>query len=163
MASFNKIMIVGYLGRDPEIRYSAQGTAICDFSVATTERRKDKNGDMQEATTWFRVSLFGRQAEVAHQYLAKGKQVFVEGSLSQREWTDQGGATRTSLEVRGTDIQFLSPAADHEPSQTAVAARAGASEGRSAAPVPRASAPAGRPQAARPAARATFDEDEVPF
>src|SRR5215204_5460458 len=111
MASFNKIMIVGYLGRDPEIRYSAQGTAICDFSVATTERRKDKNGDMQEATTWFRVSLFGRQAEIAHQYLAKGKQVFVEGSLSQREWTDQGGATRTSLEVRGTDIQFLSPAA----------------------------------------------------
>ena len=163
MASFNKIMIVGYLGRDPEIRYSAQGTAICDFSVATTERRKDKNGDMQEATTWFRVSLFGRQAEVAHQYLAKGKQVFIEGSLSQREWTDQSGATRTSLEVRGTDIQFLSPAADHESAPAAAVARAGASEGRSAAPGPRASAPTARTPAARPAARAAFDEDEVPF
>src|SRR5262245_6760233 len=124
MASFNKIIIVGYLGRDPEIRYSSQGTAICDFSVATTERRKDKTGEVQEVTTWFRVSLFGRQAEVAHQYLTKGRQVCVEGMLSQREWTDQNGATRTSLEVRGTDIQFISPMPESEQSQTAQAASA---------------------------------------
>jgi single-strand DNA-binding protein len=162
MASFNKIMIVGYLGRDPEIRYSSQGTAICDFSVATTERRKDKAGEMQEITTWFRVSLFGRQAEIAHQYLAKGRQVYIEGTLSQREWTDQQGATRTSLEVRGTDIQFLSPA-DHEAPQAAVA-RAAVGEVRNANNRPAASAaPAGKPQAARPAAKSTYTEDEIPF
>ncbi|HKY05018.1 MAG TPA: single-stranded DNA-binding protein, partial [Blastocatellia bacterium] len=96
MASFNKIMIVGYLGRDPELRYTTQGTPVCDFSIATTERRKDKAGDVQEATTWFRVSLFGRQAEVASQYLTKGRQVYVEGQLSQREYTDKDGVARTS-------------------------------------------------------------------
>ena len=64
MASFNKIIIVGYLGRDPELRYTPQGTPVCDFSIATTERRKDKSGEFQDHTTWFRVSLFGRQAEV---------------------------------------------------------------------------------------------------
>jgi len=72
MASFNKIMIIGYLGRDPELRHTPQGTPVCDFSLATTERRKDRSGGIQEVTTWFRVSLFGRQAEVASQYLTKG-------------------------------------------------------------------------------------------
>lgn len=121
MASFNKIIIVGYLGRDPELRYTPQGTPVCDFSVATTERRKDKSGEVQEATTWFRVSLFGRQAEVASQYLTKGRQVYVEGQLSQRDWTDKEGNTRTSLEVRGTEIQFLSPASEGEQPQTSAA------------------------------------------
>lgn len=162
MASFNKIMIVGYLGRDPEIRYSSQGTAICDFSVATTERRKDKSGEMQEITTWFRVSLFGRQAEVAHQYLTKGRQVYVEGSLSQREWTDNNGAARTTLEVRGSDIQFLSPMADHEQPQ-AVAARASAGEARNSTPMNKPASSAGKPQPSRSAPKATFDEDEIPF
>jgi single-strand DNA-binding protein len=124
MASFNKIVIVGYLGRDPELRYTPQGTPVCDFTVATTDRRKDKSGGVQEVTTWFRVSLFGRQAEVASQYLAKGRQVYVEGSLTQREWTDKDGATRTTLEVRGTDIQFLSPAPEGEPQAKATAAAA---------------------------------------
>jgi single-strand DNA-binding protein len=124
MASFNKIMIVGYLGRDPELRYTTQGTPVCDFSIATTERRKDKSGGVQEVTTWFRVSLFGRQAEVASQYLTKGRQVYVEGQLSQREWTDKEGATRLSLEVRGTDIQFLTPATEQEPARAAAAAQA---------------------------------------
>jgi single-strand DNA-binding protein len=126
MSSFNKIMIVGYLGRDPELRNTTQGTPVCDFSMATTERRKDKTGGTQELTTWFRVSLFGRQAEVASQYLAKGRQVYVEGQLTQREWTDKDGTTRTSLEVRGSDIQFLSPAPEGE-TQKAAAARASAS------------------------------------
>lgn len=139
MASFNKIMIVGYLGRDPELRYTPQGTPVCDFSLATTERRKDKSGGVQELTTWFRVSLFGRQAEIANQYLTKGRQVYVEGQLSQREWTDKDGATRTSLEVRGTDVQFLTPASDAEPAKAAAAqATAGVgarSESRKAQPL----------------------------
>ena len=107
MASFNKIMIVGYLGRDPEIRYTPQGTAVCHFSIATTEKRKDRAGEAQDVTTWFRVSAWGRQAEVANQYLTKGKQVYVEGRLRQEEYTDREGNRRQSLEVTASDIQFL--------------------------------------------------------
>jgi single-strand DNA-binding protein len=155
MASFNKIMIVGYLGRDPELRYTPQGTPVCDFSVATTERRKDKQGDTQEATTWFRVSLFGRQAEVAAQYLAKGRQVYVEGQLSQREWTDKDGATRTSLEVRGTDVQFLSPAPEFEQPQAA-AARATAAPKVTTSPEP-------KKQTSAKSKPSRVVEDEIPF
>jgi single-strand DNA-binding protein len=107
MASFNKIVIVGYLGKDPEIRYTPQGTAVCNFTIATTEKRKDRAGEGQDITTWFRVSVWGRQAEVANQYLSKGKQVYLEGRLRQEEYTDRDGNKRTSLEVSATDIQFL--------------------------------------------------------
>src|SRR5688572_7626645 len=108
MASFNKITIVGYLGRDPELRYTPTGTAVCDVSIATTERRKGRGGgDPEETTTWFRVTMWGRQAEVASQYLRKGRLVYVEGRLSQREQTRKDGTTRTSLEVHATDLQFV--------------------------------------------------------
>src|SRR6185503_2775956 len=107
MATFNKITIVGYLGRDPELRYTPQGTAVTDFSVATTEKRKGKDGEQQDLTTWFKVTFWGRMAEVASQYLAKGKQVYVEGRLTQREWQDREGTTRFSLEVNGSELQFL--------------------------------------------------------
>jgi single-strand DNA-binding protein len=119
MASFNKIHVVGYLGRDPELRYTPDGTPVCNFSVATTERRKDKSGEFQDQTTWFRVSLFGRQAEVASQYLSKGRQVYVEGTLTQREYTDRDGNTRTSLDVRGSEIHFIGSRGDEagEPSE----------------------------------------------
>src|SRR5438034_11698708 len=82
--SFNKIIIVGNLGRDPELRYTPQGTAVCDFSVATNERRKDQSGEMKDETTWFKVTFWGRQAEVASQYLTKGRQVYIEGRLRAR-------------------------------------------------------------------------------
>lgn len=114
MASFNKIMIVGYLGRDPEIRYTPQGQPVCNFSVATTERRKDNTGEYQDLTTWFKITVWGRQAEVANQYLSKGKQVFVEGRLRQTEYTDREGTTRTTLEVNATDLQFLGSRGDGE-------------------------------------------------
>jgi single-strand DNA-binding protein len=155
MASFNKIIIVGYLGRDPELKYTPQGTAICDFSVATTERRKDKSGDMQEVTTWFRVSLFGRQAEVASQYLTKGRQVYVEGQLSQRDWTDKDGNTRTSLEVRGNEIQFLSPASETVEQPQTAAAKATAAPSSDTRDTR-------KPQPARQKPRAV-EEDEIPF
>lgn len=107
MASFNKITIVGYLGRDPEIRYLPDGTAVCNFSVATTEKRKDRSGETQESTIWFKINVWGKQADAANQYLTKGRQVYVEGRLSQQEYTDRDGNRRTSLEVRATDVQFL--------------------------------------------------------
>ncbi|MFN0111124.1 MAG: single-stranded DNA-binding protein [Blastocatellia bacterium] len=114
MASFNKIVIVGYLGKDPEIRYLTDGTAVCSFSVATTERKKDKSGEFQDATIWFKISVWGKQAEAANQYLSKGRQVYLEGRLSQQEYTDRDGNRRTSLEVRATDVQFLGPRSGDE-------------------------------------------------
>jgi single-strand DNA-binding protein len=105
--SFNKITIVGYLGRDPELRYTPQGTAICKMSVATTERRKNVAGQTEEHTTWFRVTVWGRQAELANEYLTKGRQIYLEGRLRIEEYTDREGNTRFSPEVTATDLQFL--------------------------------------------------------
>lgn len=115
MASFNRITIVGYLGRDPELRYTPDGTPVCDFSVATTERRKDKSGELQDITTWFRVTVWRRQAELAGQYLAKGRQVYVEGRLIQREYQDRDGNTRFNLEVTASDIQFIGSRGEDAP------------------------------------------------
>lgn len=107
MASFNKITIVGYLGKDPEIKYLTSGDGICSFSVATTERKKDKSGDYQDSTLWFRVNVWGKQGEACNQYLSKGSQVYVCGRLSQQTYTDRDGNVRTSLDVRADDVQFL--------------------------------------------------------
>jgi single-strand DNA-binding protein len=117
MASFNKIIIVGYLGRDPELRYTPDGTAVCDFSVATTERKKNKSGELQDVTTWFRVTFWRRQAEFASQYLVKGKQVYIEGKLSMSEYQDRDGNARTSLQVNGTDIHFVGTRSEEGQSQ----------------------------------------------
>lgn len=106
--SFNKVILVGNLGRDPEIRYTAQGTPVCTFSLATNERRKDRNGEMQDQTTWFRITLWNRLAETASQYLQKGKPVYIEGRLRVEEYVDRDGKPRHSLEVTATDMQFLS-------------------------------------------------------
>lgn len=105
--SFNKIILVGNLGKDPELRYTPQGNAVCSFSLATNEKRKDKSGEPQDITTWFRVTLWGRQAETASQYLTKGRPVYIEGRLRTEEWTDREGAKRQSLEVTATDMQFI--------------------------------------------------------
>ena len=105
--SFNKIILVGNLGRDPELRYTAQGTPVCSFSMATNERRKDRNGEMQDQTTWFRITLWNRLAETASQYLQKGKQVYIEGRLRVEEYIDRDGKPRHSLEVFATDMQFI--------------------------------------------------------
>lgn len=105
--SFNKIIVVGNLGRDPELRYTPQGNAVCSFSIASNERRRDKSGEFQDVTTWFRVTLWGNQAENASKYLAKGRQVYIEGRLRTEEWTDRDGKTRTSIEINATDMQFL--------------------------------------------------------
>jgi single-strand DNA-binding protein len=110
--SFNKITIVGYLGRDPELRYTPQGTAVCNMSIATTEKRRNAEGETEEHTIWFRVTVWGRQAELASEYLAKGRQVYVEGRLRLEQYTDRDGNPRTSPEVNANDIQFLGQRAD---------------------------------------------------
>ncbi|MBX3289773.1 MAG: single-stranded DNA-binding protein [Acidobacteria bacterium] len=114
--SFNKIIIVGNLGRDPELRYTPQGVAVCDLSVATTERKRDKSGEYQDVTTWFRVTLWRQQAENAAKYLAKGRQVYIEGRLSVGEWTDRDGNNRYTLEVQASDMHFIGSRGDAQAS-----------------------------------------------
>lgn len=105
--SFNKIILVGNLGRDPELRYTPQGSAVCNISVATSEKRRDKSGETQDITTWFRVTLWEKKAEAAAKYLTKGSSIYIEGRLRVEEWTDRDGKNRSTLEVQGTDMQFL--------------------------------------------------------
>ena len=108
MASVNKVIIVGNLGADPETRYLPSGEAVTNIRVATTDRWKDKqSGEMKEATEWHRIAFFGRLAEVAGEYLKKGSQVYVEGSLRTRKWQDKEGQDRYSTEIRGDVMQML--------------------------------------------------------
>ncbi len=119
--SFNKIIVVGNLGRDPELRYTPQGDAVCDFSIATNERKRDKAGEYQDVTTWFKVTLWRRLAENASKYLTKGKPVYIEGRLQIEEWTDRDGNKRFSLVVQATDMHFISGDNRGEDSGTATA------------------------------------------
>lgn len=112
--SFNKIILVGNLGRDPELRYTPQGLAVCDFSMATNERKKDKSGEWHDVPTWFRVTLWRNQAENASKYLKKGSPVYIEGRLSQEEWQDRDGNTRYTLAVQATEMHFIGSGARNE-------------------------------------------------
>lgn len=109
MASLNKVMLIGNLGKDPEVRYTTSGTAVASFSVATSERYKSKSGDWEEKTEWHNVVLWGRQAEVAGEWLAKGKTVYIEGRLQTRKWQDKDGRDRYTTEIVGEKMQMLSP------------------------------------------------------
>jgi single-strand DNA-binding protein len=106
--SFNKIIVVGNLGRDPELRYTPQGIAVCSFTMATNEKRRDKSGEMQDVTTWFKITLWRQQAENASKYLTKGSPVYIEGRLRIEEWTDRDQNKRYTLDVQATDMQFIS-------------------------------------------------------
>jgi len=106
--SFNRITIVGYLGRDPEMRYLPSGDPVTSFTVATTEPGRTQDGQQQpDRTTWFRVSAFGKLAETCNQFLHKGSYVYVEGPLSQQEFTGRDGTQRTSLEIRAREMRML--------------------------------------------------------
>ena len=140
--SFNKIIVVGNLGRDPELKFTPQGTAVCSFTMATNERRKDKAGEQQDVTTWFRVTVWGKQAETVSKYLTKGRQVYVEGRLHVEEWTDRDGKPRHTLEVNASDVRFLDAGAGVEgiaarPPAHAAAAAPRSGTGRHGCPVPR--------------------------
>jgi single-strand DNA-binding protein len=107
MASVNKVILIGNLGRDPETRYTTGGDAVTQLNVATTETWKDKNGEKQEKTEWHRVVLFGRQAEVAGEYLKKGRSVYIEGRLQTRKYTDKEGVEKYTTEIVGDRMQLL--------------------------------------------------------
>ena len=158
MASVNKVILVGNLGRDPEQRTFPSGDQVANVTIATTDKWKDKQtGEMKEATEWHRVTFNGRLAEIAGQYLRKGSQVYVEGSLRTRKWTDQSGVEKYSTEIRADSMQMLG----------------GRSEGGAApasaarpAPAPRQTpAPAPAPPPAQRSAGSGFDDmsDDIPF
>ncbi|MCL2657106.1 MAG: single-stranded DNA-binding protein [Betaproteobacteria bacterium] len=108
MASVNKVILVGNLGADPETRYAPSGDAICNIRIATTDTWRDKaSGDKKEATEWHRVVFFGKLAEIAGQYLKKGSQVYVEGSLRTRKWQDKEGRDQYTTEIRADQMQML--------------------------------------------------------
>lgn len=104
--SFAKVTLMGNLGRDPEMKYTPQGTPFCNFSMATSERFK-KGGEQQEETTWWEVTIWGKQAETASQYLTKGRSVVIEGKPKLEKWTDRDGKERTTLRVNATDMHFV--------------------------------------------------------
>lgn len=108
MASLNKVMLIGRLGKDPEVRYTAGGTAVASFSLATTDRIKGKDGNWEDKTEWHNITLWARNAEVAGEYLGKGKEVYIEGRLQTRKWQDKDGKDRYTTEVVGEKMQMLS-------------------------------------------------------
>ena len=112
MASVNKVILLGNLGRDPETRYTTGGDAVTNLNIATSEQWKDKSGEKQERTEWHRVVLFGRQAEVAGEYLKKGRSVYIEGRLQTRKYTDKDGVEKYSTEVVGDRMQLIGGARD---------------------------------------------------
>ena len=176
MASINKVIIVGNLGRDPEMRTFPSGDQVANVTIATTDKWKDKQtGEMKEATEWHRVVFNGRLAEIAGQYLRKGSQVYVEGSLRTRKWTDQAGVEKYSTEIRADQMQMLGGRQGMGGPQGGGHDDGGYGGGEEQAPrrapPPRApmAAPAPRPvpQAPAPAPRAAsgFDDmdDDIPF
>jgi single-strand DNA-binding protein len=149
--SFNKIIIVGNLGRDPELRYTPQSVAVCDFSLATNERKKDKSGEMQEVATWFRVTLWRNQAENAAKYLKKGSPVYIEGRLSLEEWTDRDGNTRQTLAVQATDMHFISSGARND------------EYSGDSGEAPQFAGPASSPPKSSAASAPASSDDDIPF
>ena len=107
MASVNKVILIGRLGRDPELRYTQGGQAVANFTLATNERFANKSGEQQERTEWHRVAIFGRLAEIAAEYLRKGSQVYIEGRLRTRKWQDNQGNDRYSTEIVASEMQML--------------------------------------------------------
>ena len=146
MASVNKVILVGNLGADPETRYAPSGDAICNIRLATTDTWKDKaSGEKKEATEWHRVSFYGRLAEIAGQYLKKGSQVYVEGSLRTRKWQDKDGQDRYTTEIRADEMKMLGSRQDGAP------------------PLERETAPAQPASGAKKASGFDDMDDDIPF
>ncbi len=153
MSSVNKVIIIGNLGRDPDVRYMPSGDAVANVNIATTSKYKNKAGETVEETEWHRVSFFGRQAEIVGEYLRKGRSVYIEGRLKTRKYSDKDGVEKYATEIIASEMQMLGkPDGDR------------GSQGQHRAPAPRAPAPA--PRAPAPTKGASgFDDmdDDIPF
>ncbi len=173
MASINKVILIGNLGRDPEVRYTPNGNAICNISVATTRNWKDKtSGDKVEETEWHRVVFYDRLAEIAGEYLKKGRPVYVEGRLKTRKWQDKDGKDVYTTEVIADNMQLLGGregmGGNDAGGDSGYDQGGGGGRGESrAAPAARSAPPASRPAPTKPAPKSStgFDDmdDDIPF
>lgn len=155
MASINKVILVGNLGQDPEVRYTPDGAAIANISIATSSKYKNKAGEMVEETEWHRVTFFGRLAEIAGEYLKKGRSVYIEGRLKTRKYTDKDGVEKYATDIIAGEMQMLGgregmggPSGGDRPA---------------AAPKPAARPAAARPAAAKPSPNFAEMDDDIPF
>lgn len=144
--SVNKVILIGRLGNNPEIRYTPSGAAVANFNIATSESWNDKGGQKQERTEWHRIVVWNKLAELCNQYLTKGRQVYIEGRLQTRQWDDKDGNKRYTTEVIANTVQFLG---------------SGANQGIGAGAQDQAQMPASGP--ASEMADSSFTEDEIPF
>ncbi|MBT3066340.1 single-stranded DNA-binding protein [Rhodoferax sp. U11-2br] len=171
MASVNKVILVGNLGRDPEVRYLPSGDPVANVTIATSSRYKSKSGEMVEETEWHRVTFFGRLAEIASQYLKKGRPVYVEGRIKTRKYTDKDGQEKYATDIIANEMQLLGgregmggPAGEDDGYG---GGDAGGNYNSRPAPAPRPSAPAPRPAPApapsRPASGFDDMDDDIPF
>jgi single-strand DNA-binding protein len=165
MASVNKVILIGNCGRDPEIRYLPSGQAVANVSIATTSRRKDRtSGETVEDTQWHRVTFYDRLAEIAGEYVKKGRPIYVEGRLKYGKYTDQAGVEKNTVDIIATELQLLG-------GREGMGAPSGGDEDGgaparrpAAAPRPAASAPVNRPAAAaKPASGFDDMDDDIPF
>jgi single-strand DNA-binding protein len=156
--SVNKVILVGRLGRDPETRFTGSGQQVCNFSVATDETYKDRNGERQKRTEWHRIVVWGKLAEISQQYLKRGSLVYIEGRLQTREWDDRSGNKRQTTEIIGNAMKMLGSRGDRQ--QGAPGASAGAGAGGDAeveAPAPAAAEDAGG------APGPEISDEDIPF
>lgn len=155
MSGVNKAIIMGHLGGDPEMRYMPDGTAVANFSIATSETYKDKEGNKQERTEWHKVALFGRTAEVAGKYLNKGSMAYVEGRIQTRKWTDKDGQDRYTTEIIGDRLQLVGGRREDGAGQQESANRS--------APAAASSGSRAGGGGSMPPAPVEFDDDDIPF
>lgn len=143
MASLNKVMLIGNLGKDPEVRFTASGQAVASFSLATSEKFKGKSGEWEERTEWHNITLWGKLAEIAGEYLSKGKTIYIEGRLQTRKWQDKSGNDRYTTDIVGDKMQMLSAKGE----------RSGGSDSSSAS----------RPSSSSNYEEPPFQDDDIPF
>jgi single-strand DNA-binding protein len=168
MASVNKVILVGNLGRDPEVRYMPNGEAVCNFSIATTDSWKDKSGQKQERTEWHNIVMYRRLAEIAGEFLKKGRPVYIEGRLQTRKWQTKEGQDRYTTEIIADQMQMLGGGgreggAPFDPADENQSAPMGNSSAMSNSAPMNNSAPMGNPSASSPAGDFDAFEDDIPF
>jgi len=146
--SVNKVILIGRLGKDPEVKYTPSGTAVAKFTLATDEAFKDRSGEQQRRTEWHSVVAWSKLAEICGEYLTKGKQVYIEGSIRSRQWEDQSGNKRTAYEIVARDMRMLGSKADTE---------------RSASTTSRAPTESEAPPESGPAPAAEITDEDIPF
>jgi single-strand DNA-binding protein len=154
--SVNKVILIGRLGKDPEVKYTPSGAPVAKFTLATDEVFKDRSGEQQKHTEWHNIVAWNKLAEICGEYLTKGKQVYIEGRIRSRQWEDQAGNKRTAYEIIALGMQMLGSKAESDRAAVAAAAPA--------APPPSAErAPVEKPPAAEPPAEPEITDEDVPF